>query len=117
MELKEFVKSLTTDQLQGLIQFSKNRFREGITGAIEDHLEGNSEDFKSVFGDPAEESSKRNQLHSGTHPPKAPTGNVDPLTKAYMDRKMAEYNKDLEVAKKMAEFNDTRNFAHILGQR
>ncbi|HEY1010821.1 MAG TPA: hypothetical protein VGE44_14570 [Daejeonella sp.] len=117
MEIKEFVRSLSADQLKGLIRFSKHRLRGGITGAIEDHLEGNSEDFEFVFGDPADDSSKANQTHPGTNPPKAATEGADPAVKRLAEAKMAEYNKGLEVGKKMAEFNETKNFAHLRGQR
>lgn len=109
MEIKEFVRSLTTDQLQGLIRFSKHRLRGGITGAIEDHLEGNSEDFEFVFGDPADGNSKANQKDSGKHSQNE-SDSLNSATKSYTDRKMAEYTKGLEAGKKMAEFNQSKNY-------
>jgi len=116
MEIKEFVRSLSTDQLKGLVRFSKHRLRGGIAGAIEDHLEGDSEDFEFVFGDPAEGSSKTNKAHSGTHPPKAPTGGIDPAIKRLANAKMAEYNKGLEMGRKMAQINDTKAYGLLLNK-
>ncbi len=49
MKTRDFVNSLSWEQLQGLLNYQKDKYVEGLNGIVENHLNGNSDDFTMIF--------------------------------------------------------------------
>ncbi len=72
--MKNFINSLSKTQLQGLVDYQKNRISQTMLYVIEDHLNGNSEDYNLFFGQDVKDKNTSENI-------------ADPAIDAYLGKK------------------------------
>lgn len=90
--MKEFIKSLSPKQLIGLVEFSKEKLSYAAIQVIQDHLDGNSEGFKTLFGFEPNSSSKT-----------PPSVGASEYVKKYTSTKIKNYNDAKRIEDELKE--------------